>query len=74
MKVIAFNGSSRRDGNTAILLNAVLGELSNEGIETELIQLAGKAPQGVSPAANALKTKIRSVPSLPMRSTSIWPK
>jgi multimeric flavodoxin WrbA len=46
MRVIAFNGSSRRDGNTAILLNVVLGELSNEGIETELVQLAGKAPQG----------------------------
>jgi multimeric flavodoxin WrbA len=46
MKVVAFNGSSRRDGNTAILLNVVLGALSNEGIETELIQLAGKAPQG----------------------------
>ena len=46
MKAIAFNGSARKDGNTAILLNAVLGELSNEGIETELIQLAGRSPQG----------------------------
>ncbi len=46
MKVIAFNGSGRKDGNTAILLKVVLGELSNEGIETELIQLAGKSPQG----------------------------
>jgi multimeric flavodoxin WrbA len=46
MKVVAFNGSARKDGNTAILLNMVLGELSKEGIETELIQLAGKAPQG----------------------------
>ena len=46
MKVVAFNGSSRKDGNTAILLNMVLGELRKEGIETEMIQLAGKAPQG----------------------------
>jgi multimeric flavodoxin WrbA len=46
MKVVALNGSSRKDGNTAILLNLVLGELSNEGIETELIQMAGKSPQG----------------------------
>jgi multimeric flavodoxin WrbA len=46
MKVIAFNGSGRKDGNTAVLLNKVLDELSKEGIETELIQLAGKAPQG----------------------------
>ena len=42
MKVIAFNGSARKDGNTAILLNYVLGELQTEGIETELFQLAGK--------------------------------
>jgi multimeric flavodoxin WrbA len=46
MKVVAFNGSGRKDGNTAILLNLVLAELSKEGIETELIQLAGRAPQG----------------------------
>ena len=46
MKVVAFNGSARKDGNTAILLNMVLAELSKEGIETELVQLAGKAPQG----------------------------
>lgn len=46
MKVVAFNGSGRKGGNTAILLNAVLDEISKEGIETELIQLAGKAPQG----------------------------
>ncbi len=46
MKVVAFNGSGRKDGNTAILLNAVLEELTKEGIETELIQLAGKPIQG----------------------------
>jgi multimeric flavodoxin WrbA len=27
MKVIAFNGSARRDGNTAILVNTVFKEL-----------------------------------------------
>ncbi len=46
MKVIAFNGSARKDGNTAILLNIVLDELKAEGIETELYQLAGKQVQG----------------------------
>lgn len=46
MKVIAFNGSVRKDGNTAILLNLVLDELRAEGIETELYQLAGKPIQG----------------------------
>ncbi len=46
MKVIAFNGSARKDGNTARLVNYVFDELNNEGIETELIQLAGKHPHG----------------------------
>jgi len=46
MKVIAFNGSVRKEGNTAILLNLVLDELKAEGIETELYSLAGKPIQG----------------------------
>ena len=46
MKAVAFNGSSRKDGNTAILLNLVLDELKKEGIETELIQLAGEPLPG----------------------------
>lgn len=46
MKTVAFNGSGRKDGNTAILLRVVLDELAKEGIETELIQLAGKPLQG----------------------------
>jgi multimeric flavodoxin WrbA len=46
MKVIAFNGSARKDGNTAILIRRVLQELEKEGIETELIQLAGEQIHG----------------------------
>lgn len=46
MKVVAFNGSARKDGNTALLLNLVLDEIKNEGIETEVVQLAGKPLQG----------------------------
>jgi multimeric flavodoxin WrbA len=46
MKVVAFNGSARKDGNTAILTNYVLRELENEGIETELIQFSGQAIRG----------------------------
>ena len=46
MKVVAFNASARKDGNTAILLNVVLDELKAEGIGTELIQLAGRPLQG----------------------------
>jgi hypothetical protein len=46
LKVVAFNGSARKDGNTAILVNAVFGELKKEGITTELVQLAGKKIRG----------------------------
>ncbi len=42
MKVVAFNGSARREGNTKILLDTVLNEIRKEGIETELISLSGK--------------------------------
>ena len=41
MKAIAIVGSARKDGNTAALTRIVLGELDKEGIETELIELAG---------------------------------
>ncbi|MDD5678488.1 MAG: flavodoxin family protein [Kiritimatiellae bacterium] len=40
MKVVAFNGSPRKDGNTAAMLRHVLQELEREGIQTELVQLA----------------------------------
>ena len=42
MKVLAINSSARKDGNTAILINRVFEELNKEGIETEMIQLAGQ--------------------------------
>ena len=46
MKVTAFSGSARKDGNTAILVNYALRELESEGIETELVQLAGAEIKG----------------------------
>jgi multimeric flavodoxin WrbA len=46
MKVIGFNGSPRKDGNTNILLQKVFRELEKEGIETELVQLSHKKIHG----------------------------
>ena len=46
MKVVAFNGSPRKTGNTSILINAVLDELRKEGVETELVQMAGRPIHG----------------------------
>lgn len=44
MKVVAVNGSGRKDGNTCLLLKTVLEELRGAGIDTELIQLAEREP------------------------------
>ncbi|MCK4838583.1 MAG: flavodoxin family protein [Desulfobulbaceae bacterium] len=41
MKVVAFNGSARKKGNTTHLLNIVLDEIKAQGGETELVELAG---------------------------------
>jgi len=57
MKVIAFNGSARKDGNTAILLNYVLKELEKEGIETEMIQFAGKDIHGCKACYKCFENK-----------------
>ena len=46
MKVIAFNGSARKDGNTAKLINYAFEELGKEGVETELLQLSGRPIHG----------------------------
>ena len=46
MKVVSINGSPRKDGNTAILIQVVFEELTKGGIETELIQLSGKSVEG----------------------------
>jgi len=46
MKVVAFNGSARKDGNTAILIKEVFKELEKEGIKAELVQLAGDKLRG----------------------------
>ncbi len=59
MKVVAFNGSPRKDGNTAILLKTVLKEIENEGIETELYQFAGKKIHGCIACLKCFKNKNR---------------
>ncbi len=46
MKVVAFNGSPRKNGNTKILLDYVLNEIKQEGIDTEIIQIGGKHIKG----------------------------
>jgi multimeric flavodoxin WrbA len=46
MKVLAFNGSPRKNGNTGILINHVFSELEKEGVKTESVQLSRKNIHG----------------------------
>jgi multimeric flavodoxin WrbA len=57
MKIVAFNGSARKDGNTAILVRRVFTELEKEGIETELVQLAGQHIHGCAACGQCFKNK-----------------
>ncbi len=42
MKVIAFNGSPHKDGNTYLLIRHTLDAIEKAGIKTEIIQIGGK--------------------------------
>ncbi len=57
MRVVAFNGSARKDGNTAILMNLALEELNKEGVETEMVQLAGQRICGCTACYLCMKNK-----------------
>jgi multimeric flavodoxin WrbA len=57
MKVVAFNGSPRKDGNTTILINHVLRELGKGGVETELVQLSRKEIRGCIACYKCFKNK-----------------
>jgi multimeric flavodoxin WrbA len=46
MKVVAFNGSPRKNGNTSLLIQEVFREFEKEGIETEVIQIGNKSVHG----------------------------
>ena len=46
MKVVAFNGSPHKEGNTYHAIRMVAEELENKGIETEIIQVGNKEIRG----------------------------
>jgi multimeric flavodoxin WrbA len=55
MKVVAFNGSPRRDGNTFRLIQYVFAALQKEGIETELVQVGGNLIHGCTACSQCFK-------------------
>jgi len=57
MKVVAFNGSPRKEGNTAKLIGHLFSELEKEGIETEMVQLGGKSIHGCIACMKCFESK-----------------
>lgn len=60
MRVVAFNGSPRTQGNTAAIIKLVFSELEKQGIETELVQVGGILKQGCTGCNYCHKNKSAS--------------
>ncbi|MCL1978881.1 MAG: flavodoxin family protein [Methanomassiliicoccaceae archaeon] len=57
MKVVGFNCSPRKNGNTSHMIQDVFKVLNAEGIETELIQVGGKDIHGCRACGSCGKNK-----------------
>lgn len=57
MKVIAFNGSPNKEGNTYHGIKIVAGELEKEGITTEIIHVGNKTIRGCIACGYCTKNK-----------------
>lgn len=57
MKVAAFNGSPRKEGNTYEAIKIVAEQLQNEGIDVEIIHVGNKKIQGCTACNSCFKTK-----------------
>ncbi|MDK9706437.1 MAG: flavodoxin family protein [Desulforhopalus sp.] len=57
MKVVAFNGSPKKDGNTWHALKMVTDELEKEGISTDIIHVGNQAVRGCLACGQCFKKK-----------------
>lgn len=57
MKVVAFNGSPNKEGNTWNALKMVTTELEANGIETEIVHVGNKAIRGCVACCQCVKNK-----------------
>ena len=57
VKVTAFNGSPRTDGNTVHMVRHVFAALEAQGIETELFQLGGRKIRGCAACYGCYRNK-----------------
>ena len=55
MKVIALNGSPKKEGNTVFAISLVAEELKNQGIDVEVFNIGGEAIRGCA-ACGACKS------------------
>lgn len=57
MKVVAFNGSPRKKGNTEAMIRRVFEELEKEDIRTELVRLSGENLKGCTACMKCFEKK-----------------
>ncbi|MFP4356728.1 MAG: flavodoxin family protein [Phycisphaerae bacterium] len=57
MNVIAFNGSPRREGNTAAMIARVFAKLQAEDIQCEMVQLGGRPLAGCTACNQCFENK-----------------
>jgi len=57
MKVLAFNGSPKMEGNTWHAIKMVTAELEKEGIETEIVHVGNKTIRGCTACGQCIKNK-----------------
>jgi len=56
MKVVAFNGSPRKEGNTYTAIKIVTDRLEAEGIDTEIVHVGNKVIRGCLACNHCVKT------------------
>ena len=57
MKIVAFNGSPKKEGNTYHAIKIVTDELEKEGIETEIIHIGNKLIRGCMACGQCARNK-----------------
>ena len=57
MKVVAFNGSPKKEGNTYHALKLVTEQLELQGIETEIVHIGNKGVKGCTACGQCAKNK-----------------
>jgi len=58
MKVVAFNGSPKKEGNTYTAIHIVADKLEAKGIEVEIVHVGNKVIRGCIPTFNQLNNSL----------------